>query len=104
MAERMNTLDGSIANLNDSWEALYLAISQAGVGDLVRSGVDLASESVQSLTTIVSSGAIETALAGMTNAFSIFGSSAEDDLSSLRGHLTSLEISWLRNGGLRLMS
>ncbi|ENV76192.1 tape measure protein [Acinetobacter ursingii] len=85
MAERMNTLDGSIANLNDSWEALYLAISQAGVGDLVRSGVDLASESVQSLTTIVSSGAIETALAGMTNAFSIFGSSAEDDLSSLRG-------------------
>lgn len=85
MAERMNTLDGSIANLNDSWEALYLAISQAGVGDLVRSGVDLASESVQSLTTIVSSGAIETALVGMANAFSIFGSSAEDDLSSLRG-------------------
>ncbi|UYF76652.1 tape measure protein [Acinetobacter ursingii] len=85
MAERMNTLDGSIANLNDSWEALYLAISQAGVGELVRSGVDLASESVQGLTTIVSSGAIETALAGMANAFSIFGSSAQDDLNSLRG-------------------
>ena len=41
MAERAATLDGAISNLGDSWDNLFLTISQAGVGnvfeDLARS-------------------------------------------------------------------
>lgn len=83
MAKRMDSLDGSFANLEDSWSSLYLAISQSGVGDLVKKGVDIASDSVQGLTDLVQSGAIQTGLSGITTAFTIFGGDTKTEMNGV---------------------
>lgn len=46
---RMKTLDGSIANLEDTVDSLFLKISQSGIGDAIKAGVDGASESLEAL-------------------------------------------------------
>lgn len=49
MENRMKTLDGSIANLEDTVDSLFLKISQSGIGDAIKAGVDGASESLEAL-------------------------------------------------------
>ena len=83
MAKRMDSLDGDLANLEDSWNDLYIATSKAGVGEAVRDATVLASDSVQGLTNLVSSGAIESALGGMGKAFSIFGGDAKSEMKGI---------------------
>lgn len=83
MEKRMDSLDGALANLEDSWNSLYLAISKAGVGTLVRDATELASGGVQGLTDLVSSGAIETALAGMGKAFGVFGGDSKTEMQEI---------------------
>lgn len=39
MAERMKTLDGAVLALGDTWEGLFLTISQSGVGDAIAAAV-----------------------------------------------------------------
>ena len=56
MSERMNTLDGDVAGLEDSWNSLWLSVSQSGVGDLIRVGIQEASASIDDLTDIVKIG------------------------------------------------
>lgn len=46
---RMKTLDGSILNLEDTIDSLFLKVSQSGIGDAIKSGVDGASESLETL-------------------------------------------------------
>ncbi len=83
MSERMNTLDGDIAGLEDSWNSLWLSVSQSGVGDLIRVGIQNATTSIDDLTDLVKSGAIETALAGMGKAFNIFSNGVQDDTDDI---------------------
>ena len=49
MENRMKTLDGSIANLEDTIDGLFLKVSQSGIGDAIKSGVDGTSESLETL-------------------------------------------------------
>jgi hypothetical protein len=56
MAERMNTLDGYISNLEDSLQALFLTVSQSGFGDAIAVGVRKATEAIAELTTSVKNG------------------------------------------------
>ncbi len=49
MENRMKTLDGSIANLQDNIDGLFLKVSQSGIGDAIKSGVDGASNSLEVL-------------------------------------------------------
>ncbi|HAV6204990.1 hypothetical protein [Acinetobacter baumannii] len=83
MSERMNTLDGDIAVLEDSWNSLWLSVSQSGVGDLIRVGIQNATTSIDDLTDLVKSGAIETALVGMGKAFNIFSNGVQDDTDDI---------------------
>lgn len=83
MAKRMDTLDGSFANLDDSWNQLYLSISQSGVGNLIRQGVDTASDSIQDLTDLIKSGAIESGLSGIATSFGIFGGDAKSEINGI---------------------
>lgn len=46
---RMKTLDGSISNLEDTIDGLFLKVSQSGIGDAIKAGVDGASESLETL-------------------------------------------------------
>ena len=90
MSERMNTLDGDVAGLEDSWNSLWLSVSQSGVGDLIRVGIQEVSTSIDDLTDIVKSGAIETALSGMGKAFNIFSNGAQDDINSIGVNFSEL--------------
>lgn len=56
MEERAKTLDGAISNLEDTWDGLFRAVSSAGTGELIASGVRMATDEIQSLTDIIASG------------------------------------------------
>lgn len=58
MQTRMDTLDGAMSNLEDSWQALYLSISQGGIGDLVASMVKLAATAIQELSISIENGGL----------------------------------------------
>ncbi|MHA3104683.1 transglycosylase SLT domain-containing protein [Acinetobacter sp. ANC 3791] len=49
MSNRMKTLDGSIANLQDTFESFLLKVAQSGIGDGVKIGVDAASDALTKL-------------------------------------------------------
>jgi malonyl CoA-acyl carrier protein transacylase len=59
MALRMNTLDGAISNLGDSWNQLFATISNQGVGSIITTVVRTATEAIDYLIVLISSGAIE---------------------------------------------
>ncbi|MGN6831086.1 tape measure protein [Paucibacter sp. M5-1] len=65
MSERMKTLDGDISNLQDSLSALYLQISQAGVGDAIARGVRMATEAIQEMSASVKQGGLTEYFDGM---------------------------------------
>lgn len=56
MVERMKTLGGATSNLGDAWDVLFDTISRAGVGDLMKSSIVLATDAIQELTALIESG------------------------------------------------
>ena len=83
MAERMNTLDGALSNLGDSWDALFRQISDQGVGDLIEEGVRKATAGIEELTDMLASGQIEGYLAAIAGKFDGFGSDIDTTLQIL---------------------
>ena len=73
MANRMATLDGAISNLGDSWDKMFLTVSQAGVGDLIEAGVRDSIDSLDELTLRIASGEIEAYLTAIGSKFEGFG-------------------------------
>lgn len=65
MNERVNTLEGAISNLEDSWDKLFLNISQQGAGSLITETVRDATAAVESFNEMLVSGELE----GYLNAF-----------------------------------
>lgn len=56
MANRMNTLDGALSNLQDSWDGLFRSISSQGAGQEIEKGVRVAIGALDELTAMISSG------------------------------------------------
>lgn len=48
-SNRLKTLDGSISNLQDTFESFLLKVSQSGIGEGVKTGVDAASDALTKL-------------------------------------------------------
>lgn len=69
MKERMNSLDGDIANLSDTWDNLFLNISKQGVGDAIRATVQTANEALQELNDMVASGELKGYLEAAVHSF-----------------------------------
>lgn len=69
MAKRMDSLDGDIANLSDTWDNLYLNISKQGVGDLIRDTVQIATKALTELNAQVASGELKGYLDASVHAF-----------------------------------
>lgn len=57
MEERAKTLDGALSNLGDTWDNLYLTVSQAGVGSAISSSVRTATDAIQGIIDWIKSGA-----------------------------------------------
>ena len=56
MANRMNTLDGALSNLQDSWDGLFRSISSQGAGQEIEQGVRVAIGALDELTAMIASG------------------------------------------------
>lgn len=67
MATRMDSLDGAIANLEDSWDALFRSISSAGVGDAIEDSVRQATDAIEELTDMIVSGQMVAGLSANLN-------------------------------------
>lgn len=64
-AARMQTLDGAISNLQDSWDGLFRTINSQGAGSLITDTVRAAADAVQDLSDAIGSGQ----LAGYIDAY-----------------------------------
>lgn len=53
MEERAKTLDGAISNLSDTWDQLFLTISQNNAGGLIYDSVKLAGGAIQDAITLI---------------------------------------------------
>lgn len=73
MAQRMDTLDGKMSNLGDEWDSLFRNISNQGVGDLIKDGVELGIVALQELNAQVESGQLKAELAAVGMQFDGFG-------------------------------
>lgn len=77
MERRMDTLDGAIANLGDTWDALFRNVSQSGVGDAIEAAVRLATDALQELNDMLASGELEAYLKSITVQFDTWGNDIE---------------------------
>lgn len=77
MERRMDTLDGAISNLGDTWDALFRTVSQRGVGDAIEAAVQLATDALQELNDMLASGELEAYLKSITVQFDAWGKDIE---------------------------
>ncbi|MNQ15160.1 hypothetical protein D3C85_281260 [compost metagenome] len=94
MAERMKTLDGAIANLGDSWDALFRNISDAGLGDILESSVRLATEALDELNAQLASGQLEGYLDAIGSKFDGWGSDIGQTLAIISDLFTDETGRW----------
>lgn len=83
MQNRMDSLDGAIAGLGDSWDALWLTISQQGIGDLIADAVNMASAALEELTAMIASGEMEGYLDAIGAAWGGWGRDVMDTIDIL---------------------
>lgn len=94
MQRRMETLDGSIANLEDNWDSLFRNISQAGVGDVIKSQVDLANEALDEINTMLKSGEMGAYLKAMGIGWATWGKDVTDSVSFVSDFLKTTLDGW----------
>ena len=73
MANRMQTLDGAIANLGDEWDKLFLNVSQQGIGGIIEDGVRAAINGISELNAQLSSGQTAGYISALSSKFDGFG-------------------------------
>lgn len=77
MQQRMNSLDGAVSNLADSWDQLFLNVSNAGVGDFIEEQVRTATAALDELNNMIKSGEAEAYLEGFMMKFDAWGQDFE---------------------------
>lgn len=80
MERRMDSLDGAIANLGDTWDQLFLTISNSGIGDVIESAVRMATDALQELTDMIASGQMEALLNSQTVQWANWGKDIQDSI------------------------
>lgn len=81
MERRMDSLDGAIANLGDTWDQLFLTVSQSGIGDVIEDAVRMATDALQELTDMIASGEMEALLNSQTVQWAEWGKDIDDTIS-----------------------
>jgi len=86
MANRIDTLDGQLSNLGDSYDTLFLNISKQGVGDLLKDSVKTGINALNSMNDFIVSGQLQQSFTIMSTKFSGFG----DDVALTVKYITEL--------------
>jgi len=98
MAQRVDTLDGAISNLGDSWNKLFLTISGSGVGDTIEDSVRLGISALETLDGILKSGQFDASLAAISESFKKYGEDIERTITTV-SEIITLEFSSLGLSG-----
>lgn len=80
MEKRMATLDGALSNLGDSWDKLFLSVSQKGVGQIIQDTIRAATAALDELTAMVASGQLGALIDAYGSQFSAFGKDAVESI------------------------
>lgn len=94
MANRMATLDGAISNLGDSWDKLFLTISQQGSSNLMAEYVRDATAAIEELDAMIASGQLQAGIESIGDKFSGFGSDVADSLDIVDALLIEAFSKW----------
>lgn len=97
MEKRMDTLDGRMSNFGDSWNTLFLTISENGVGQAMERGVDIAISAVDELTAIIDSGQFN----GVMDAVAVSWSSSFGNIATNMANMGMSIIGSLNEVGLK---
>lgn len=89
MSERMKTLDGDLSNLEDSWNALFLTVSQSGVGDAMASAVQMVTRAIQEATQSVREGGLTDYFANLRSLLPAIETAAVTLSAALAGRLVA---------------
>jgi hypothetical protein len=99
MAARMDTLDGVISNLGDTWDGLFRKVNEAGVGDVMKDGVKLATAALQELTDMVASGQLEGYIKAIGVQFDGFGADVKQTIQIVSQFIKENFGQWKDEGG-----
>lgn len=81
MERRMDSLDGALSNLGDSWDALFRNISEAGVGESIEGGVRLAIDALDELNAMLASGEMQQYLLAIASSWGDLGADARQSMA-----------------------
>ena len=73
MERRMDTLDGAMSNLGDTWDQTYRLINEAGLGELMEDSVRGTIAALEELNAALDSGQLEAFLSAIAGKFDGFG-------------------------------
>lgn len=105
MATRMATLDGAIANLGDTWDALFLNISKSGVGELIAKSVRMATDELQELSDMFASGQVNAYLDASLVGWVKWGEGIQQTIESLSKFVDTEFDGWgklAENSGIKM--
>lgn len=91
MAQRMDSLDGALSNLGDSWDQLFLNISKQGAGDLITDSVRIAIRAIDELNAMLASGQLQGYFKAYASGFSGFSNDIQNAISMFEGELLAGE-------------
>lgn len=105
MALRMETLDGSLANLEDSWNAMFRNISASGIGDAIKTEVDIANAALSEFNTMLKSGEVDAYLDASAVAWSGWAKDLNDTIDILGQAIDAAFDYWgvlAKNSGIKM--
>ena len=90
MKKRMESLDGAIANLGDSWDAFFYQLGQAGATDVLKDAFTAVGDALNEVNSMLSSGEMQ----GYIEAIGISFSGWTDSVESATEAMTQIMEQW----------
>lgn len=90
MKKRMESLDGAIANLGDSWDAFFYQIGQSGATDVLKDSFNAVGDALNEVNAMLSSGEMQ----GYIEAIGISFSGWTDDVQAATEAMTQIMEQW----------
>ncbi len=90
MKKRMESLDGAIANLGDSWDAFFYQLGQSGATDVLKDSFNAVGDALNEVNSMLSSGEMQ----GYIEAIGISFSGWTDSVQSATEAMTQIMEQW----------
>jgi hypothetical protein len=90
MKKRMESLDGAIANLGDSWDAFFYQLGQSGATDVLKDAFTAVGDALNEVNAMLSSGEMQ----GYIEAIGISFSGWTDDVQAATEAMTQIMEQW----------